>query len=352
MLVGCLPLLDEGGVELRVELQSWNLTEDVLVLDYRKEELLPVTPDRLWSDLPILASPYAFTVAPLTPLSPTPQPLPLCFSAWPTSTTDMAGRWLPGALTGEQRPGTRPNLFDARPAAVYVPHGCRLDRDVLFVEAVRRVRWFHFVGDSNVRRAFLTLCEHVGGEAHHGTRTPPVSKWDLPKLCILDNGTAVITYSHWLTHKPSVLRPHLSFAQQCALYTEDADIIQRQNTMYGWADCSMAAPSIQSMAGPGLTYFAWGSHGVELGAINRTAAFFRDHLLAHAYFKTHPTLLALTPDTDSSLIPPRLAHQFAYRNNERIEAQNALLLSAATHHRADYPTVYSDAEGVEVEGWG
>ena len=345
---GSLRLPDAGAVELHCKLMAHNLSATALTDDYTKQQLLPHSPHRLWRDREVQHSPLSFFV-PRSAGPPSSPPLPLCFSDWRLNFT-LQGRWVPGAARGE--PDYRkPDLFTYHPAAVYTPYDCQLDAEAMLGDAVRRLRWLHVVGDSNGRHAFLTWCRALDGAVYNGTRERPLSTWDLPKLCSLDGGAAVLTYSHWLTHKQSVLRPHLTFGQQCSRYTEDVGRVVEQGTMYGWSHCHLAQAHIQAMQGPSLTYFLWGSHGAELGANARTLRYFIEQLCSHLHFKRFPTLFALVTDVDVSQVPAHLEAQFEMRNSERIEQQNLQLAEAVRHHWRDYPTLYEDEEGREVRGF-
>ena len=345
-LTGAVRVLDAGAVELHCAVQSWNQSASTLTDDFPKQQTVPQSDERLWRHRPVRGSPLGFNVSLSSSASSS---LPLCFSDWSMNFT-LAGRWVAGAERG-QRDWRKPDLFTLDPQAQWVPYDCRLDRTSSLDAAVRRLRWLHVVGDSNARKTFLTWCRVLRAAVYNGTRTPPVSQWDLPKLCTLDDGASVMTYSHWLTHKAFVLRPHMSFAEQCARYTETAELIAAQGTMYGWSHCALAGTAVQGMAGPGLTLFLWGSHGSELGANARTLRFFTDSLFAHAYFKRFPVLVWLVHDVDESQVPAQFGAQWVYRNSERIEAQSGLIAQAVRAHWHDYPTLYEDADGHEVRGF-
>ena len=327
---GQIPMYDSGELRIHCRLQSYNLSDStVLIADYLKQEEMPSHngTDRQWRDKDVQQSPKNITI----PQYVTRPMLPLCFADL-TANFTLVGRWL-----GVEDP------------EVFVPYYCSLDRSSTLLDAVKQVKWFHLVGDSVGRSAFNTWCDEMAGVAYRGP--PEFRYWDFPQMCLVDSGNAVLTYSHWLTHKQFLLHAELSFQDNCQRYTEDPDVIVSQNTMFGWANCSLAPQDVQHLAGPGLTLFMWGSHGAELGDNNRTFGYFANELFAHEYFKTFPTLISFVPDVDVSRIPAKFGDQFVYRNNERIEAQNQLIIRAVRSHWRDYPLWYTNSVGDDISGF-
>jgi hypothetical protein len=113
------------------------------------------------------------------------------------------------------------------------------------------------------------------------------------------------------------------YRDQCAQFVE-------QNSSYvfrGWPSCSEAPEEIQSMRGPALTWFGWGSHAAEFGDNKATGEYFRtEEAFAMPYFQHHPTLFPLTSANTPSLIPDKFGNQQVMRNNERVHASNIALV--------------------------
>ena len=363
---GYLRVPDTGSdYQLHVKLMLWNASDDMIVkdypLNYKVEDSEAFS---VWIDRPIRSSPFNFSISPsaypqhvplpysaLTqPLSSSPSLLPLCFTP-STPNATLAGRW----MLGERHEHIvhqwwSDSVFDDY-RALWAPYGCRIDYTLSLIDQLRTLRWINIVGDSNMRALFTRLCEVAKGDTYHGE--PTLGYMDLPKLCVLDGGNAVITYSSWFYAKQLPLHPQLSFHEQCGKYTEDLKQIQKDDTIFGWPNCSLAAASIHDLARPSFLYLGWGSHVAEWGGSPHTLDYWLHDLMARPYFKLVPTLWALTEEVDVSLIPTKFGKQFVYRNNQRIYATNQLLQQAVTTHynNRTWPTHITDSDGNEVAGF-
>ena len=363
---GYVRVPDAGsGYHLHVKLMLWNASDDVMtkdyVLNYKVEESEVFS---VWVDQPILNSPFNFSIGSsaypqhvpppysgLTqPLSSSQSSLPLCFTPSIPNAT-LAGRWQLGEPhTHIERQWWSDSPFDDY-YAMWSPFDCRIDYTLSLLDQMRTLKWINVVGDSNMRALFTRLCEVGKGTPYHGE--PTLGYMDLPKLCVLDGGNAVITYSSWFMAKKLPLHPYLSFHEQCAKYSESLDQIRKDDTIFGWPNCSLAAASIHSLARPSFLYLGWGSHVAEWGASAHTLDYFSNDLMQRPYFKLVPTLFALTEDVDVTMIPTKFGKQYVYRNNQRIHAVNQLLQRAVTTHynNRTWPTHTVDGEGREVAGF-
>ena len=363
---GYVRVPDSGsGYQLHVRLMLWNASDDLMVKDYplnykvEDNEVFSV-----WIDRPIPNSPFNFTINPsaypqhvpvpysaLTqPLSSTQSSLPLCFTPSIPNAT-LAGRW----MLGERHEHIVRQWWSDSPFddyyALWAPYGCRIDYTLSLLDQMRTLRWINIVGDSNMRALFTRLCEVGKGDPYHGE--PTLGYMDLPKLCVLDGGNAVITYSSWFYAKQLPLHPYLSFHEQCVKYSEDLEQIRKDDTIFGWPNCSLASSTVHALARPAFLYLGWGSHVAEWGASPHTLDYFVNDLMVRPYFRLVPTMFALTEEVDVSMIPTKFGKQYVYRNNQRIHAVNQLLQRAVTTHynNRTWPTHTTDAEGQEVAGF-
>ena len=364
---GFVRVPDAGsGYSLHVRLMLWNASDELTTKDYPLNyKVLDEEVCSVWVDKAIVNSPFNFSISasaypqhvPLShaqltqPLSAAPSSLPLCFSPSVPNAT-LAGRW----QLGERHEHIVRQWWSDSPFddyhALWSPYGCRIDYTLSLLDQLRALRWINVVGDSNMRALFTRICEVAQGKQYHGE--PTLGYMDLPKLCVLDGGATVVTYSSWFYAKQLPLHPYLTFSEQCAKYSESLDQIRKDDTIFGWPNCSLAAASIQSLARPSFLYLGWGSHVAEWGASAHTLQYFAGELMARPYFALVPTLFALTENVDVSMIPTKFGKQYVYRNNQRIHAVNQLLQRAvSTHyHNRTWPThTARSAEGAEVPGF-
>ena len=364
-------MLDTGEGSVHVKLALYNASEDLVSRSWppgyvpRQEEL-----GSRWVDRPIHGSPLNYTLnqsvtaypylmrADLTPALASyaaltdiaayvSSPLPIC-NARREARGSLAGRWLLGPPHPHiTRQWWSDSIFDDY-APRWAPYDCRLDYSASLQLALRKVRWLNVVGDSNMRALFMRLCEVSKGDAWHGD--PAVSYMDLPKLCVLDEGRTVLTFSNYFYDKKMPLHAHQSFREQCGRYNDSLAAIKQHDTIFGWPDCHRADESIQQLTSPGLLYFGWGSHVAELGD-GDTMDVFLKRLAPMEYFALTPTVFALIEDVDSSMIPDKFGAQFVYRNNERIHAVNKRIVDLVERQWDQWPIDVVDKAGKDVTGF-
>ena len=199
-----------------------------------------------------------------------------------------------------------------------------------------------------MRALFGRICELTKGEQFQGD--PAVSYMDLPKLCVLDQGKVIVTFSNYFYDKKMPLYVHDNFTTQCLKYNDSLEAIKLHDTIFGWPECMRVDKSIQSLPHPGLLYFGWGSHVAEVGDED-TFRIFRQKLMNEEYFKRVPTIWALIEDVDSAMIPDKFGPQYIYRNNERIHAVNKKILQMIEEMWDRWPIDVVNRNGRRIKGF-
>lgn len=269
---------------------------------------------------------------------------------------------LPGAVATDEIDYTNLPRRWLVERSVFVPYFCRLETSApdLIPRALERAVWTHFTGDSNTRHLMHTTCTLANGTLQLPSKAIP-KMYDPPHSCIgpsspdnrpdSETGIAIgsnarwiITYTNWFWGKEQTLSSSFNFGDQCAQYTEELVW-----SFHGWPSCAMMSPRFQSMAGPGFTYSAWGSHPMEWGYSSATAEFFlSQEAFGLDYYKHHPTLFALTTSTTPQKISELKALSRRMRNNERLQAMNMQIVDAVMHQREQYAT---RAAGGAAHSW-
>jgi len=363
-------LPESGTYTVRVLLMLYNISSHLIDTNYEMNAILPEESQGQWINKPIYSlvsfdssmnitlTSRSSSVSSFTASSS----LPLCGSLSLSSGSPyLPGRWLLGPWRDPTpyRQGwmsNSQNLFDEYQLAQWVPLDCRLDEindwqaiarrtipqelksitaavgessSQMMVEVLSNLQWIHIVGDSNARHLFMTMCEMITGAVMHSA-PQNVQSNDPPFSCTapgsMDKSQSewVITYTNWFVHKHWPLPDETTtFGEQCSKYSDQPSA--ETGGYEGWPGCSVVSPSVSHLSGPGLTYFVWGSHAAEWGATEATEEYFQE-MLSKPYFSVNPTLFALTTACDSDLIPAKFGKQFLYRNNERIDAVNRLLI--------------------------
>lgn len=249
------------------------------------------------------------------------------------------------------------------------PYRCRLDENVPIHAALEKATWVHFVGDSITRHAFKQTCRTANGSIHSIDQTDPsIRRWDPPHLCIgpshgssyPDSETGmrtgwnprwIITFTNWFWGKrqtlPSNANTVFDFMTEC----QEFRVQNTSGYFRGWPMCNEVVPQklLDKMRdGPGLTWFAWGSHAAELGYDAKTLKLFLGtDAFKLGYFARNPTIFPLVTANSPQVIPAKFGHQALMRNNERVHASNTMMRQAIHATSKSYATYLQSNAGLD-----